>query len=140
MTGTNYSPDLHYSVNDPYVTKITNLWYSWAAYYRSLPGIKDFKTTTLQATVSADTDNATDYRILNFPGQPQPDLPLGAQFTTGNGPQPLVTIMKIVKGEDKSVTYYLRSRRPLKSAGVQSLTFSAPPGDRIFWRDTQDSH
>ncbi len=50
---------------DPYVTKLTNLWYSWANYY-----VQHFSTLpapgTITATVSADTDSKTDTRILTL--------------------------------------------------------------------------
>ena len=52
---------------DPYASKLTNLWYSWAQYYQDLPQFKDFAPKPLTATVSSDTDNGkSDYRILTF--------------------------------------------------------------------------
>lgn len=121
----NYSPDFVYPVSDPYVTKLTNLWYSWSSYYLNLPKIKHFPKVDLTATVSNDTDNnGNDPRILTFSGT-APNLPLGTQVTvTANkSPQPLITIMKkVVKN---GVTYYYLSQ-PLPSAGSQTLTFSKP--------------
>ena len=51
--------------SDPYATKITNLWYSWANYY-----VNQFSKLpapgTFPATVSADTDSTADTRILTL--------------------------------------------------------------------------
>ena len=121
----NYSPDFLYPVKDPYVTKLTNLWYSWSSYYLGLPEIKNFQREDLTASVSNDKDNGgNDPRILTFSGK-TPNLPLGTQVTvTANkNPQPLITIIK--KVVEKGVTSYYLSQ-PLPSTGPQLLTFSRP--------------
>ena len=120
--GTSYSPDFKYPLNDHYITKITNLWYSWATYYQNLPAIKNFATQTLTANVSADSDSPSDFRVLTFTGT-APILPLGTRVRTLTGVQPLVTIMKVATVNGVT-TYYLS--QPLATGGQQQLMFSKP--------------
>ena len=88
--------------SDPYTTKITNLWYSWANYYvnqfSNLPAPGD-----VPATVSADTDSTTDTRILTL-STPDPQLAVG-MTVTGQGISGLTTIMKIATANDIETLY-----------------------------------
>ncbi len=104
---------------DPYTTKLTNLWYSWANYYvnqfATLPAPGD-----ISATVSADTDSSTDTRILTLATA---DSQLAVGMTvTGQGISGLTTILKIgtVKGLQ---TLYLSAPVPQALNG-QTVTFN----------------
>jgi hypothetical protein len=88
--------------SDPYTTKITNLWYSWANYYvnqfSNLPSPGE-----IPATVSADTDSSTDTRILTL-STPQPQLKVG-MTVSGQGISGLTTIMRIATVKNKEMLY-----------------------------------
>jgi len=109
---------------DPYSTKVTDLWYSWANYY-----VKHFATLPapgdISATVSADTDSSTDTRILTL-GTADSQLAVG-MTVTGQGISGLITILRIatVKGMQ---TLYLSAPVPQALNG-QTVTFtvSNPP-------------
>jgi hypothetical protein len=70
--------------------------------YQNLPEFKKFPSRPITATVSSDTDNNNDFRVLTFQS-PQPDLAVGMQVSGGNI-QFLTTIIKIVKISE--ITYY----------------------------------
>jgi hypothetical protein len=111
--------------SDPFTTKITNLWYSWAKYYQDQ--FKTFQPEQLTANVSSDRDNnGSDYRILTFTSG-HPELAVGMQVS-GGGVSALTTIMKIVT--TNGVTQYFLSRPvPGVNAPTQiTFKFSAPPG------------
>jgi hypothetical protein len=117
---------------DPYATKLTNLWYSWAKYYQDLPEFKKFVPKTLEATVQSDTDNKigdtpSDYRILTFTG-PQPELAVGMQVVPqSSGIPPLITIMKIVTQNDGTKKYYLSAPVPgVTDETTMPFRFQAP--------------
>ena len=105
---------------DPYVTKLTNLWYSWANYY-----VQHFSTLpaprAISATVSADTDSSTDTRILTL-GTTDSQLAVG-MTVTGQGISGLITILRIgtVNGMQ---TLYLSAPVPQALNG-QTVTFSS---------------
>ncbi len=114
--------------SDPFAVKLTNVWYSWAKFYQSLPRFKQFKDKTVTANVASDTDNGkSDYRILTF-SSPQPDLAVGMQVIPprGNTLPPLITIMRIAK-VDGVTKYYLSMPIPNVTQPKQvDLTFKAP--------------
>jgi hypothetical protein len=109
---------------DPYTTKLTNLWYSWANYYvehfSTLPAPGD-----ISATVSADTDSSTDTRILTL-GTADSQLAVG-MTVTGQGISGLITILRITTNKGIQ-TLYLSAPVPQALNG-QTLTFtvSNPP-------------
>ncbi|WP_165251234.1 hypothetical protein [Paludisphaera soli] len=109
--------------SDPYASKLTNLWYSWAAYYQGL--FNGVAPQTLAANIASDTDNSgDDYRVLTFT-QNQPSLALGMQVT-GAGITALTTIVKI-ETVNNVQTIYLSAPIPGVSAPTQAeLTFTAP--------------
>ena len=104
---------------DPYSTKLTNLWYSWANYYvnhfSTLPAPGD-----ISATESADADSSTDTRILTL-GTVDSQLAVG-MTVTGQDISGLTTILRIatVKGLQ---TLYLSAPVPQALNG-QTVTFS----------------
>lgn len=79
---------------DPYATKMTDLWYSWANYY-----VNQFSTKTapgaITATVTADADSSSDTRILTPTSTPAAPFEVGMEVT-GDGISSLTTILKIV--------------------------------------------
>ena len=101
---------------DPYTTKLTNLWYSWANYYvsqfsgKTAPG-------TISATLSADTDSTTDTRILTPSSTPAAPFEVG-MTVTGNGITALTTILKIVGNQ-----LYLSAPWRLQRGNSTSSTF-----------------
>lgn len=121
-----YSADFRAPVSDPYVTKMTNLWYSWAQYY-----VNQFsgpKSVTINAKVSAQTfpvNEPTDTRILTLDkanwakfgtAGPQPGMLLqGVQFNGQN-----ITILKI---DPTNNQIYLSAPVP---PSTTSFTFLAP--------------
>jgi hypothetical protein len=109
---------------DPYATKMTNLWYSWAKYYEDQ--FQSFTPETIPANVSSDTDNGnSDYRILAFQA-PHPELAVGMQVT-GGGINALTTIVRIATLDSGVQEYYLSAPVPGVTAPTQaSFTFSAP--------------
>ena len=81
-------------VSDPYATKITKLWYTWANYYATQPEFKNFQKQ-ITATVQNDTDNGgVDPHVLTMTQAEQSQLALGMRVT-GTGINSLVTILKI---------------------------------------------
>jgi hypothetical protein len=126
--GTSYSFNFFNSPTDPYATKITNLWYSWAKYYQDLPQFKNYKTQTLSANVSTDTDNnKNDYRILTFTNPPPVPLAVGMQVRPTTGIPPLITIIKIVTPVSGPTQYYLSRPVPgVTGPTTMQLQFLAP--------------
>jgi hypothetical protein len=133
-----YSYDIVAPPTDPYASKLTDLWYSWAKYYEDLPQFKNFTTQTLSAKVTTDTDNnKNDYRILTF-SSPQPQLAVGMQVTNpARTLQPLITIIKIVTQVNGPTLYYLSRPVPgvtgpttmnLAFSKPQPIAFSSTPG------------
>jgi hypothetical protein len=123
-----YSYDIVAPPTDPYATKLTDLWYSWAKYYEDLPQFKNFTTQTLSAKVTTDTDNnKNDYRILTF-SSPQPQLAVGMQVTNpARTLQPLITIIKIVTQVNGPTLYYLSRPVPgVTGPTTMNLAFSKP--------------
>ncbi|WP_165070584.1 hypothetical protein [Paludisphaera rhizosphaerae] len=110
--------------SDPYAAKLTNLWYSWAAYYQDQ--FKGFTSKTYTANISSDTDNGgKDYRILTF-DQNRDELAIGMQVT-GGGITGLTTIIAIKTDTNGLQHVYLSAPVPGVTAPTQaSLTFSAP--------------
>ncbi len=113
---------------DPYTTKLTNLWYSWANYYvsqfsgKTAPG-------TISATLSADTDSTTDTRILTPTSTPAAPFEVG-MTVTGNGITALTTILKIVGNQ-----LYLSA--PVALAAGQQYQFNVSNPQAIaFSNDT----
>jgi hypothetical protein len=109
---------------DPYATKLTNLWYSWAKYYEDQ--FTSFTPETIPADVSSDTDNGnSDYRILTFQAA-QPELAVGMQVTRGDITA-LTTIVKIATLDSGVQEYYLSAPVPGVTAPTQAnFTFQAP--------------
>lgn len=109
--------------SDPYATRLTDLWYSWAAYYQKQ--FKGFTPRTYTANISSDTDNGgKDYRVLTF-AENHNELALGMQVT-GGGITGLTTILAIknVNGVQK---VYLSAPVPgVTAPGRADFTFSAP--------------
>jgi hypothetical protein len=105
---------------DPYVTKLTNLWYSWANYY--VDQFSKLPIPPISATVSADTDSNADTRILSF-ATAQPQLALGMPVT-GAGITGLTTILKI---SADMKTIYLSAPVPVANGQMATFTFSNPP-------------
>jgi hypothetical protein len=130
----NYSFIISPPVTDPYATKLTNLWYSWATYYQNLPRFKNLAPQDIQATVSADTDSAVDTRILTF-AAPQTALSVGMQVT-GAGITNLTTILKI---SSDLKTVYLSTPVPVASGQTRKFTFSVP-APIAFAGETLDLH
>jgi len=120
-----YSLDFRAPVNDPFATKLRDLWYSWANYYVNLPQFQSFTPQGIKATVSADKDslaNAKDTRILSF-SVAQPELALG-MTVSGQGIQGLITIEKI---SDDKKTIWLSAPVPQTLDGLTvEFTFSRP--------------
>ncbi len=110
--------------SDPYTTKMTNLWYSWANYYvnqfAKLPSPPD-----VTATVSADTDSPDDTRILT-PTTTQSTLAVG-MTVSGQGIVGLISIVKIATVDGKQ-TLYLSAPVP-KGLSGQTVSFQVanPP-------------
>ena len=99
--GTPETFDFSNPASDPYATKLTNLWYSWAKYYQDQ--FRDLRRA-ITANVSSDTDNDNrDYRILTF-GQSHPELAVGMQVT-GGGITALTTIVKIATVNNVQTIY-----------------------------------
>jgi hypothetical protein len=118
--------------SDPYTTKVTNLWYSWANFYvnqfSKLPPPGD-----IPATVSADTDSTTDTRILTL-STPESQLAVG-MVVTGQGISSLTTIMKIATVNNQQ-TLYLSAPVPQGLNG-QTVPFTfANPQPIAFSNDT----
>jgi len=110
--------------SDPYATKLTNLWYSWAAYYQGL--FRGVDPVQVQAHVKSDTDNAgDDYRVLTF-DQPRSDLAVGMQVT-GGGISALTTIVKLTIVEGVQTAYLSAPIPGVTSPATTTLTFSPPP-------------
>ena len=118
---------------DPYATKMTNLWYSWANYYvnqlSSFAGL-----TNISATVSADTDSTSDTRILTL-STAEPQLAVGMTIT-GSGISALTTILKIATVNNLQ-TLYLSAPVPQALNGQtvpfdfskpQPIAYSNDPG------------
>ncbi len=113
---------------DPYSTKVTDLWYSWANYYvdhfANLPVPGD-----ISATVSADTDSTSDTRILTVttPQSSQPQLAVG-MTVTGEGISGLTTIMKIVPvpNTDQEMLYLSAPVPKTLNGQTVPFTFSNP--------------
>ena len=108
---------------DPYVTKMTNLWYSWANYY-----VNQFSNfaglNNISATVSADTDSTSDTRILTL-STAQPQLAVG-MIVTGSGISGLNTILKIATVNNMQ-TLYLSAPVPQALNGFTvPFNFSKP--------------
>ena len=110
--------------SDPYATKLTNLWYSWATYYQNQ--FRNFTPESITANVSSDTDNGNnDYRIITFGLATHPELAVGMQVTGGGITGP-TTIVKIVT-VNKLQTIYLSAPVPGVTGPTQAtFTFSAP--------------
>jgi len=110
-----YSFNIVAPPTDPYSTKITNLWYSWADYY-----VKQFSGTVPDVTgkVTADTDSPADTRIVTL-ATARDDLAVGMSLT-GSGITGLTTILRIatVKGQQ---TLYLSA--PVLVVAGQNATF-----------------
>jgi len=119
--GLNRSMILYTPIVDPYATKLTNLWYSWASYYQNLPQFTQFNPQELTATVTADSDNAIDTRILTFTS-PQPQLAVGMNVTEA-GITNLTTILKI---SADMKTFYLSTPVPVDSGKSATFKFSKP--------------
>jgi hypothetical protein len=111
--------------SDPYTTKLTNLWYSWANYY--VNQFTGAPPSPVNATVSADTDSTTDTRILSLSTDAQ--LAVGMSVATANG-QPvsgLTTILKIVESADGTQEQLYLSAPVLVGAGqTVPFTFTNP--------------
>src|SRR5579871_859203 len=117
-------------VSDPYTTKLTNLWYSWAQYY--VNQYSGPKSVTVSATVSAVPKTApADYRLLTLtkaewakfgPNGPQLGMLLnGIKFNGQN-----ITILKVVgptTAQPNNYQIYLSAPVPTTTT---SFTFSAP--------------
>jgi hypothetical protein len=118
-----YSLDIRLVANDPYATKLRDLWYSWAKYYVDLPKFKTFDPKKIPpATVSADSDSPNDTRVLTFAAA-QPQLALGMKVS-GQGINGLITIARI---SDDKKQFFLSAPVPvgLKGKTVQ-FTFASP--------------
>jgi hypothetical protein len=122
--GTPETFDFFSPATDPYATKLTNLWYSWAKYYEDQFG--GFTPEQIAAGVSSDTDSGNnDYRILTFDQATHPELAVGMQVT-GGGITALTTIMKMTT-VDGVQTVYLSAPVPGVTAPTkETFTFSAP--------------
>ncbi len=113
---------------DPYSTKLTNLWYSWANYYvgqyqgKTAPG-------SITATVSADTDSPTDTRILTPTSTPAAPFAVG-MVVTPNGVQnpPLITILKIVNNQLYLSAPVSPTATSFTVANPQPIAYSNDPG------------
>ncbi len=106
--------------NDPYTTKMTNLWYSWANKY-----VGEFSGQTvpgpISAILSADTDSASDTRILTPTTTPAAPIKVGMSVT-GNGISGLKTVVKIVGNQ-----LYLSAPVVLAAGQTYQFTVSNPP-------------
>ena len=106
--------------NDPYTTKMTNLWYSWANKYvsqfsgQTAPGM-------ISAKLSADTDSANDTRILTLTTTPAVPLQVGMSVA-GDGITGLTTILKIVGNQ-----LYLSAPVALAAGQTYQFNVSNPP-------------
>lgn len=121
-----YAADFRAPISDPYVTKLTNLWYSWAQYY-----VNQFsgpKSVTIQAAVSAQTfpvNEPTDTRILTLDqanwakfGAAGPQLGMLLQGIQFNGQN-----ITILKTDPSKYQIYLSAPVP---SSTTSFTFLAP--------------
>jgi hypothetical protein len=122
--GTPETFDFYNPATDPYATKLTNLWYSWAKYYADQ--FAGFTPQQITANVSSDTDNNNnDYRVLTFGQAAHPELAVGMQVI-GGGITALTTIMKMTTINGVQ-TVYLSAPVPGVTAPTQeTFTFSAP--------------
>ncbi len=114
---------------DPYTTKMTDLWYSWANYYVSQ--FPNASPPAFSATVSADTDKPADTRILTLASS-RPDLAVGMSVT-GNGISSLTTILKIVPTAGQQMLYL---SAPVPLANGQTATFQVANPQPIAYSNT----
>ncbi len=114
--------------SDPYTTKLTNLWYSWANYYTQQ--FTGPNPDQVNATVSADTDSPSDTRILTLPTDSQ--LAVGMTVATGNGVAPanLTTILKIVTSGSQE-QLYLECARAHSGRSKRPIHIPQSPGDQV---------
>jgi len=117
--------DFFNPATDPYATKLTNLWYSWATYYENQ--YRNFTPEQITANVSTDTDNkGNDYRILTFGQTTHSELAVGMQVTGGGITGLTTTILKIATVNGVQ-TIYLSAPVPGVTSPTQAtFTFSAP--------------
>jgi hypothetical protein len=117
-----YSLTFKIPPSDPYVSKLTNLWYSWANYY--VNQLSNVPTQNISATVSADKDSKADTRLLTL-GTAQPQLAVG-MTVTGQGISGLTTILRIATVNNLE-TLYLSAPVPQALNGqTVAFTFSKP--------------
>jgi hypothetical protein len=127
--GTQETFDFFPVVTDPYSTKITDLWYSWAKFYqdqiqKKYPG---FKSEPVTAKVTADTDAATDLRILTLQSTPTTPLAVGMQVKAQGYITYLTTILKIETVDGVQQIYLSRPVTGATSGQSINFTFFAPP-------------
>ena len=112
-------------VSDPYATKITNLWYTWANYYATQSKFKNFQKQ-ITATVQNDTDNGgVDPRVLTMTKAEQSELALGMRVT-GTGINSLVTILKIGTYNKLPAVYLSKPLSGVMAGQQYKFTFYAP--------------
>jgi hypothetical protein len=128
-----YAGNFTAPVSDPFTTKLTNLWYSWAQYYvNQYSASKLPKSVTVSATVSSvPKSEPADYRLLTLtkagwdsfgPNGPQLGMLLnGTKFSGQN-----ITIVKVAgptTADPNNYQIYLSAPVP---KATTSFTFLAP--------------